>query len=191
MNLDQKFGFFNISRKLIIHTTKHFYVFVPPNQITHTHIIISSIKPTGSTFEKLTNEEIFDYGFTLQYIQKTLESYFKSFSSTIFINDGKKTSNIDNFHCHIVIRKKGDMNEKFTNTINTTDDLNLKTNKNDYTEKENKEQQIIKNEIGHDRNDDIYKYLFNFELKIDDIDCNYAISLVESIQRHIIENGFF
>lgn len=29
MNIDQKIGFFEISRKIIIHTTKHFYLFKP------------------------------------------------------------------------------------------------------------------------------------------------------------------
>lgn len=33
MNVDQIFGIYKISRKLILHTSKHFYVFVPPNPI--------------------------------------------------------------------------------------------------------------------------------------------------------------
>lgn len=34
MNIDQRFGIVDISRKFIIHTTKHFYLFKPINGIT-------------------------------------------------------------------------------------------------------------------------------------------------------------
>lgn len=33
MNIDQRFGLYVITRKLIVYTSKFFYVFTPPNPI--------------------------------------------------------------------------------------------------------------------------------------------------------------
>lgn len=64
------------------------------------------------TLSDLTNEEIFDYSLTLQYITKRVEMYRKVTSSTISIQEGEVAGQIINhFHAHVIPRIKGDLDD--------------------------------------------------------------------------------
>ena len=55
MNIDQRFSLITISRKLIIYTTKHFYLFKPFNVITqHRKLYFNYSKRLYNSFNKIS-----------------------------------------------------------------------------------------------------------------------------------------
>lgn len=109
VSFDYKFGMFVIQKMLIIHSSKYFFTLVPPNPILKGHVVICS-KREIKTFSELYNEEIFDFGLTMQYISKMLESYYKVSACTVSIQDGDEVGqSIYHFHAHIIPRSKGDL----------------------------------------------------------------------------------
>jgi bis(5'-adenosyl)-triphosphatase len=109
VSFDYKFGMFVIPKLFILHTSKYFFTMVPPNPILKGHIVICSKREVRS-FSELTNEEIFDYSLTLQYISKIAEVYYKVNSVTVSIQDGDEAGQIiTHFHAHLIPRNKGDI----------------------------------------------------------------------------------
>ena len=71
-------------------------------------IIICSKREVPSISD-LTNEDIFDFSLTLQYLSKKIEQFYKVNSTNISIQDGIESGqNINHFHVHIIPRIKGD-----------------------------------------------------------------------------------
>lgn len=139
--------------------------------------IISSIRQVPCSFEYLTNEEVFDYGFTIQFVQKILEKYYCCNSSTISVIDGNSNSNIENFHTHLIIRSKDDV--KYFHRDSSLND---------------EEKQLDNNDNGQDKynNDHIYNlilnYNFNVECEDKNIELSKSLNLVSSIQNYITQN---
>lgn len=131
--------------------------------------------------ENLTNEEIFDYGFILQFVQKTLENYYKSFSSTIVLNNDNRKGSIDCFHSHIIVRKPNDIKEYYSDKI-----------KRDKDDNSSSKSDLFDN-IDYENNDCIYDLISNFELSLHYSEENKnlfkAFDLIESIQNHIIKSS--
>lgn len=72
-------------------------------------ILICSKREVPSISD-LTNEELFDYSLTLQYISKRIELYCKASSTTISIQEGEDAGQtIPHFHAHVIPRFKGDL----------------------------------------------------------------------------------
>ncbi len=119
----------------------------------------------------------------MQYVQKTLENYYKTFSSTIFVVDGLSVGNINCFHAHIVVRRPNDIKEFYSNKItsNKLDDENS-SSKSDLFEN-----------IDYEKSDVIYDLLSNYEIVIryseDNKDLLKAFELIDSIQNSIIKSN--
>lgn len=130
--------------------------------------IISAIKSNSNSVENLTNEELFDFGFILQNIQKLFESYFKIDSTNIIIINGFKNS-ATNFHCHFIMNN---------NNIKGIDSVSIESGN-----------ETIKNT---NLFDNIYDYIYKFEASFDSISLNNDtsddISLVENIQNYIFNS---
>jgi len=100
MNLDQKFGIIKISKRIIIYTSKHFFLFKPYPSISQSHFIIASIREVENRFDYLTNEEIMDYSEVLNYSITNLEAYYKCEASNIIANEASNS----HFHINLVVR---------------------------------------------------------------------------------------
>ena len=153
MNLDQKFGIIKISKRIIIYTTKHFFLFKPFPSISPSHFIIASIREVENRFDYLTNEEIMDYSEIVNYSISNLEAYYKCAASNIIINEMKNS----HFHTNLVIRNddfadeiynkinnfsiekeiEGDNLEKISCEVNDIQGFIIKSSYENYTNKEN------------------------------------------------------
>lgn len=118
----------------------------------------------------------------LQFTQKNVESYFKSYSSTIFMMDGQNNKNIDIFHSHVLVRWKNDLND-FYNIIDRYQYL-----ENVYLHnKLNATKEEVDDKVNY-KLDDIYGKLVYFDLEKtykSSKSFELASLLVEKIQEHI------
>ena len=62
--------------------------------------------------ELLTNEEIMDYSYILQYSVKYLEAYLKCFSTNIVINENNNKDKNNHFHTHLIVRVNDNLEDK-------------------------------------------------------------------------------
>ena len=110
-SFDFKFGRFKIPKTLVIYSSKHFFTMFPPNGRLKGHLLIISKKDISSLSE-MSNEEVFDYSLTLQYIMKRLELYYNTNSSCVHIQEADDMrTNISQFHAHVIPRIKGDIQD--------------------------------------------------------------------------------
>jgi bis(5'-adenosyl)-triphosphatase len=142
-SFDYKFGKFVISKTFIVHSSKNFFTFIPPNPILKGHLILCS-KREVLNLNELSNEEIFDYSLTLQYINKRLQLFYETNSSTISLQEGENAGQlIHHFHVHIIPRIKGDFengDEIYNKIINFDDEFNKSFQ--DFINDENKKLEV-------------------------------------------------
>lgn len=63
-----------------------------------------------SHLDELSNEELFDYSLSLQFISKMVESFYKADSSSIVLLDGDKSGRkLRHFHVHLLVRYANDL----------------------------------------------------------------------------------
>ena len=106
-------------------------------------ILICSKREVPSISD-LSNEEIFDFSLTLQYLSKKLEQYYKVNSNNISIQDGIDSGQtINHFHAHIIPRIKGDFEngDEIYNKICAFDE-EFKKKFNDFINDENKKLEV-------------------------------------------------
>lgn len=159
-SFDYKFGKFTIPKMFVLHSSKHFFSLVPPNPILKGHILICSKREVPSLSD-LTNEEIFDYSLTLQYISKRVELYQNVTSSTISIQDGEDAGQVINhFHAHVIPRAKGDLNsnDEVYSKLNHFDEDFIR----EFTEllQNDKNKQELKDEVENFKNFILKTYIY-------------------------------
>ena len=108
-SFDFKFGKFKIPKSLVIYSSKHFFIMFPPNPKLKNHLMIISKREVPNLSE-MTNEEVFDYSLTLQFIMKKIEGFSNAHSSCVIIDEGEDIGQmIKHFHAHVIPRVKNDI----------------------------------------------------------------------------------
>ena len=159
-SFDYKFGKFIISKSFIIHSSKNFFTFFPPNPILKGHIILCS-KREVANLNDLNNEEIFDYSLTLQYINKRLQLFYETNSSTVSLQEGENAGQlIHHFHVHIIPRIKSDLtdNDSIYIKLKNFDEEFIKEYSEIYGNEKKKLE--IKNEVDKFKNFIVKTYIY-------------------------------
>ncbi|VDN05729.1 unnamed protein product [Thelazia callipaeda] len=110
-NDDYVFGDHKIPSEHVFYRTSHTFCFVNRKPVLQGHVLICPIRYVKRLTE-LSNVETADLFITSKKIQAVLESYYKTTSSTICVQDGSAAGQtVSHVHVHLLPRTKGDLGD--------------------------------------------------------------------------------
>uniref|UniRef100_T1GAZ6 bis(5'-adenosyl)-triphosphatase n=1 Tax=Megaselia scalaris TaxID=36166 RepID=T1GAZ6_MEGSC len=127
---DRSFAEHNISKDTIFYETQHCYAFTNLRCVVEGHVLVST-KRKVKRLQELNCDETSDMFQTVCKIQKVLENYYKTTSTTVTVQDGPEAGQtVKHVHFHVMPRKEGDFKHN--------DQIYLELQKNDLDETKNR-----------------------------------------------------
>lgn len=141
---DRLFAEHNIPKETIFYETEHCFAFTNLRCVVPGHVLVSTKRKT-QRLRELNCDETSDMFQTVCKIQRLLEGYHKTTSSTVTVQDGPEAGQtVSHVHFHVMPRKEGDFkhNDQIYLELHKND---LNENKNRKLEERTKEAEIYKN----------------------------------------------